>query len=129
VTCKPIGPIYRGQIVSIASTLSQCYEIASEQPQEQLYKRIRQLILELLETFVLSNEYLELQDQNMLSNLIQVILADYKNTTNVDLREPHVLSLLTSMFEKMQVDVESTTLEVFCLIFFLIDRILFGRIC
>lgn len=83
--------------------LVQCYEVASQQPKEQLHKRIRQLILELLEMFVLSNEYLELQDQTMLSNLIQVILQDYKNSANVDNRESQVLSLLTSMFEKMQV--------------------------
>jgi exportin-1 len=106
VACKPIGPNFRSQIQIVVPILAKSYQVASQQPQEQLYKRIRQLVLELLETFVLSNEYLELQDQTTLSSLIQVILLDYRNSTNVHDREPHVLSLLTSMFEKMQVKKE-----------------------
>lgn len=105
VTCESIGPIFRSQLQIIRPTLIQCYKISSQQPKEQLYKRIRQLILELLETFVISNECLELQDQTMLSELIQVILIDYKSASNVENREPRVLSLLTSMFEKMQVHI------------------------
>lgn len=103
VTCEPVGPIFRKQLQTITPVLIQCYQISSQQPQDQFYKRIRQLILELFETFVLSNECLELQDQNMISRLIQFILLDYKNTVQVQNREPQVLSLLTCMFEKMQV--------------------------
>lgn len=103
VTCEPVGPIFRNQLQTITPALIQCYQLSSEQPQEQHYKRIRQLILELFETFVLSNESLELQDQNMLSRLIQFIVLDYKNTTQAENREPQVLSLLTCIFEKMQV--------------------------
>ncbi|KAI8085322.1 exportin-1 [Thamnidium elegans] len=102
VTCEPVGPIFRKQLQTITPVLIQCYQISSQQPQDQLYKRIRQLILELFETFMLSNECLELQDQNMISQLIQFILLDYKNTVQVQNREPQVLSLLTCMFEKMQ---------------------------
>ncbi|KAG2198777.1 hypothetical protein INT47_010563 [Mucor saturninus] len=101
VTCESIGPIFRTQLQIATPILIQCYRISSRQPKEQLHKRIRQLILELLETFVISNECLELQDQTMLSELIQVILIDYKGTINEN-RDPRVLSLLTSMFEKMQ---------------------------
>lgn len=102
-TCESIGPIFRTQLQVITPILIQCYQISSQQPKEQLCKRIKQLISELLETFVISNECLEVQDQNMLCGLIQVILLDYKNTTNVEDRDSRVLSLLTSMFEKMQV--------------------------
>jgi exportin-1 len=108
VACRPVGPIFRTQLQVISSFLSQCYRMSSEnlqQPQEQLYRRIRQLILELLEVFVLSNEHLELQDQTVLSSLVQSILMDYKNSINIDHREPQVLSLLTSMFEKMQASI------------------------
>lgn len=102
-TCESIGPIFRTQLQVITPILIQCYQISSQQPKEQLCKRIKQLISELLETFVISNECLEVQDQNMLCGLIQVILLDYKNTINVEDRDSRVLSLLTSIFEKMQV--------------------------
>jgi exportin-1 len=103
--CKPVGPIFRTELQTISPFLSQCYQMSStnlQQSQEQLCRRIRQLTLELLEVFILSNEYLELQDQSMLSALIQSILLDYKNALNTEHREAQVLSLLTSMFEKMQ---------------------------
>lgn len=103
-TCKPVGPLFRTQLQNILPFLNQCYEITSPRPddsQKQLKRLIRQLILELVEMFVLSNERLESQDQLMLSDLIQSILVDYKSATEVG--EPKVLSLLTSLFEKMQV--------------------------
>jgi exportin-1 len=68
----------------------------------QYHQRIRQLVLELLEVFVLSNDRLDLQDQTTMSGLIRFILVDYKNCTQPEQREPSVLSLLTSLFEKMQ---------------------------
>lgn len=99
-----MGPLFRVQLQNILPFLGQCYEISTPKPddsQNQLKKLIRQLILELLEMFILSNERLEDRDQSMLSGLIQSILVDYKNATEVG--EPKVLSLLTSLFEKMQV--------------------------
>lgn len=69
---------------------------------DQHHQRIRQLILELLETFILSNDRLDLQDQTTMSDLIQLIVVNYKSCALPEQREPSVLSLLTSLFEKMQ---------------------------
>ena len=107
MTCRPVGPVFRTQLQHLTPILVQCYTKMSQQiqnngPQEQLHLRIRQLILELLETFILSIDKLDIQDQTMLTNLITVILADYKNSTRPEKREPNVLGLLTCFFEKMQ---------------------------
>lgn len=108
MTCRPVGPVFRTQLQHLIPILVQCYANMSQQiqnngPQEQLHLRIRQLILELLETFILSIDKLDIQDQTMLTSLITVILADYKNSTRPEKREPNVLGLLTCFFEKMQV--------------------------
>jgi exportin-1 len=104
VTCKHIGPIFRVQLQTIVPVLTQCYMISSEQTKvtDHYHQRIRQLVLELIEAFVLSNDKLDLQDQTSLSGLIQFILVDYKTCAQPEQREPSVLSLLTSLFEKMQ---------------------------
>ncbi|KAL7322011.1 Karyopherin transporter [Mucor circinelloides] len=107
MTCKPVGPIFRVQLQQLTPLLVECYTVISQQirtsePQEQLYVRLRQLIIELLETFILSNDKLDIQDQTMLTSLLTVVLMDYKNSTRAETREPNVLGLLTCLFEKMQ---------------------------
>lgn len=108
MACRPIGPIFRVQLQHLTPTLVECYtaisqHIQTQGPQEQLYLRARQLIIELLETFILSNDKLDVQDQTMLTSLLTVILMDYKNAAKPETREPNVLGLLTCLFEKMQV--------------------------
>ncbi|KAF1802126.1 nuclear export factor CRM1 [Mucor lusitanicus] len=107
MACRPIGPIFRVQLQHLTPTLVECYtaisqHIQTQGPQEQLYLRARQLIIELLETFILSNDKLDVQDQTMLTSLLTVILMDYKNAAKPETREPNVLGLLTCLFEKMQ---------------------------
>ncbi|KAI8645039.1 armadillo-type protein [Parasitella parasitica] len=107
LTSKPVGPVFRTQLQDLTPVLVQCYTSISQKiqnnwPQVQLCLRVRQLILELLETFILSNDKLDVQDQSMLTSLITVILVDYKNSTKPEQREPNVLGLLTCLFEKMQ---------------------------
>ncbi|RCI02386.1 Karyopherin transporter, partial [Rhizopus stolonifer] len=105
--CKPVGPIFKTQLQETIPMLTQCYELASQHinhhdAQVQLYHRIRKLILELLETFFLSHEKMDMQDQTMLFHLVRAILMDYRNCSDLSKREPTVLSLLTSLFEKIQ---------------------------
>ncbi|GAN04459.1 nuclear export receptor crm1 [Mucor ambiguus] len=107
MACRPVGPIFRVQLQHLTPILVECYTAISQQiqtngPQEQLYLRARHLIIELLETFILSNDKLDLQDQTMLTSLLTVILMDYKNSAKPETREPNVLGLLTCLFEKMQ---------------------------
>lgn len=108
MTCRPVGPVFRTQLQHATPTLVQCYttisqKIQNREPQEQLHLRVRQLIIELLETFILSTDKFDIQDQTMLTSLITVILLDYKNSTRPEKREPNVLGLLACLFEKMQV--------------------------
>ncbi|OBZ86573.1 Exportin-1 [Choanephora cucurbitarum] len=108
--CKPVGPIFKRQIQTILLDLTTCYQLASqaihqqEQPNQQtvLFRRVRKLILELLETFFCSNERIDMQDQTILAGLITVILKDYQQARQPEARESDVLSLLTSYFEKIQ---------------------------
>lgn len=108
VACRPVGPIFRVQLQHLTPILVECYaaisqKIQAQGLQDQLHLRARQLIMELLETFILSNDKLDMQDQAMLTNLLTVILMDYKNSAKPETREPNVLGLLTCLFEKMQV--------------------------
>ncbi|CEP20119.1 hypothetical protein [Parasitella parasitica] len=94
LTSIPVGPVFRAQLQYLTPVLVQCYTNTSQQiqnnwPQVQLYVRVRQLIIELLETFILSNDKLDVQDQSMLTNLITVILVDYRNSTTPEQREPN----------------------------------------
>ncbi|KAL9539014.1 hypothetical protein MBANPS3_010522 [Mucor bainieri] len=107
MSCRPVGPIFRVQLQHLTPLLVECYTAISQQiqtqgPQEQLLLRARQLMIELLETFILSNDKLDMQDQTMLTSLLTVMLMDYKNAAQPETREPSVLGLLTCLFEKMQ---------------------------
>ncbi|KAI8370218.1 armadillo-type protein [Blakeslea trispora] len=106
--CKPVGPIFRQQLQTIVNDLTACYQLASQSIQQSqshqtvLYRRVRTLILELIEAYFCSNERIDLQDQTMLAPLVNVILEDDQKANLPETRESNVLSLLTSYFEKMQ---------------------------
>ncbi|KAI8878522.1 ARM repeat-containing protein [Backusella circina FSU 941] len=101
-TCKPLGPAYHFQLAKIVPTLTSCYKMGSEARKSNnnspVYQRLHQLILDLLETYILANEGLGPQDQWMLSDIIHVILVEYASPEN---REARVLGLLTTVFEKI----------------------------
>jgi exportin-1 len=103
--CEPLGPTYHFQLEKIVTTLTSCYKMGSEarkshSQHDQIYQRLNQLILDLLETYILANEGLGPQDQFMLSDIVHVILVEYANAA-VEHREARVLGLLTTVFEKI----------------------------
>ncbi|KAI8978938.1 armadillo-type protein [Pilobolus umbonatus] len=111
--CRPIGPAFATQLQTILPLLAQYYPAASqdismEKVNSNTQKRIRQLILELLDTFILSNYKLTLGPDFM--PLLYVILADYEQE-QYSKREAKVLSLLTSIFEKLPESVDHELLN------------------
>ncbi|KAI7908272.1 armadillo-type protein [Cokeromyces recurvatus] len=115
-TCKRIGSVlFQNQIQTIAPTLFHYYELSSQainlvnnnSDTNSQHIMIRQLVLNLFETYFLSTDNklkcLEEEDKKLISNLIQVVFADYINATTVpEKREAQLLSLLTSLVEKLE---------------------------
>lgn len=97
--CKAIGNAYSHQFIQITPFMIQCYKVTNSINNGTLCKHVKQLILELLETLILQIK----MEVNIpeIQTLLQVILIDYSQ--EVDRREPRVLSLLTAVFEKIEV--------------------------
>jgi exportin-1 len=72
--------------------------LASQQKNQKtdIHHKVCESILKLVDAFVLSQE--QLDSDSFVFNLVQVVMIDY---TSSSMKEPHVLSLLTSLLEKL----------------------------
>ncbi|KAI9018661.1 armadillo-type protein [Phycomyces nitens] len=105
--CSSVGPSYWLQLQFIIPRLIITYNSVGDRikiaPQDgqvvRSLRRIKSEILQLIEKFMVASEKIE-QDDRLLSEMLNVIMKDYEQSLPT-LREPGVLDVMTSVFEKM----------------------------
>ncbi|KAL0080735.1 nuclear export factor CRM1 [Phycomyces blakesleeanus] len=117
--CSSVGPGYLIQLQFIIPRLIITYKSASDRikiaPVQdgqvvRSLRRIKSEILQLVEKFMVASEKIEEDNNSLLSELLNVIMEDYDQSLAA-LREPGVLDVMTSVFEKMKNDLWPGLLE------------------
>ena len=115
--CSSIGPYFSSQIGRIWRDMLTMYrsaselinesvksqgEIATKMPQVRGLRTIKKEILKLVTTFVDKAEDLEMIQRDLVPELLDAILMDYKQNVP-DAREAEVLAVVTVLITKLQV--------------------------